>query len=126
MELASISAVRYVCEKYGFAFSKDLGQNFLIDPKIPAAIADGAGTSGKYVVEIGPGMGTLTAQLALRSLGVCAVELDRNLLPVLEETLSPYENASVVWGDVLKTDLPALADEKFGTGSSVCAVSNLP
>ncbi|MBR4942322.1 MAG: 16S rRNA (adenine(1518)-N(6)/adenine(1519)-N(6))-dimethyltransferase, partial [Clostridia bacterium] len=56
----------------------------------------------------------------------CAVELDRNLLPVLEETLSPYENASVVWGDVLKTDLPALADEKFGAGSSVCAVSNLP
>ncbi len=121
-----MEAVRYICQKYGFAFSKDLGQNFLVDPRIPESIADGACIEGKNVLEIGPGMGTLTASLARRARKVVALELDRNLLPVLEETLAPWDNAEVVWGDVLKTDLAALADEKFGPGAPVSAVSNLP
>ena len=126
MELASIETIRYVCDKYGFSFSKDLGQNFLIDPGIPEAIADGAKTEGKCVLEVGPGIGTLTACLAQRADAVCALELDRRLFPVLEETLAPYENASFVSGDVLKTDLVSLANEKFGENAPVCAVSNLP
>ena len=126
MELASIETIRYVCDKYGFSFSKDLGQIFLTDPRIPEAIAEGANVKGRCVLEIGPGIGTLTASLAKRAESVCALELDRRLLPVLEETLEPYSNAGFVSGDVLKTDLSALADEKFGAGSSVCAVSNLP
>lgn len=126
MELASIETIRYVCDKYGFSFSKDLGQNFLIDPGIPEAIADGANVAGKCVLEIGPGIGTLTASLAKRAEAVCALELDRRLFPVLEETLAPYENAGFVSGDVLKTDLVSLANEKFGSEAPVCAVSNLP
>ena len=126
MELASIETIRYVCDKYGFSFSKDLGQNFLIDPKIPEAIAGGAEAEGKCVLEIGPGIGTLTACLAKRAESVCALELDRRLFPVLEETLAPYENADFVSGDVLKTDIVALANEKFGSDAPVCAVSNLP
>ena len=126
MELASIDTIRYVCDKYGFSFSKDLGQNFLIDPKIPNAIADGANAAGKCVLEVGPGIGTLTACLARRAEAVCALELDRRLFPVLEETLAPYANADYVPGDVLKTDIVSLADEKFGSGTPVCAVSNLP
>ena len=126
MELASIETIRYICDKYGFSFSKDLGQNFLITPSAPNDIALGARVEGKCVLEIGPGIGTLTACLAKRAKAVCALELDRRLLPVLEETLAPYPNAEAVPGDVLKTDLSALADEKFGAGSEVCAVSNLP
>ena len=126
MELASIDTIRYVCDKYGFAFSKDLGQNFLTDPRIPEAIAQGAGVEGKCVLEVGPGIGTLTASLASRAKAVCALELDKSLFPVLDETLAPYPNASYVSGDVMKTDLAALADEKFGAGEPVCAVSNLP
>ena len=126
MELASIETIRYVCDKYGFSFSKDLGQNFLIDPKIPEAIAEGAKVEGKCVLEVGPGIGTLTARLAHRAEAVCALELDRRLFPVLEETLASCENASFVSGDVLKTDLVSLANEKFGKDAPVCAVSNLP
>ena len=69
MELASIDTIRYVCDKYGFAFSKDLGQNFLTDPRIPEAIAQGARVEGKCVLEVGPGIGTLTASLASRAKG---------------------------------------------------------
>lgn len=126
MELASIEAVRRVCDKYGFSFSKDLGQNFLTDPRIPRAIAKGARIEGQNVLEIGPGMGTLTAELGALGRSVCALELDRRLIPVLEETLAHLDNVRVVWGDVMKTDLSALADGCFGQGAPVCAVSNLP
>ncbi len=126
MELASVQTIRHLSQKYGFSFSRDLGQNFLVDSRIPEAIAEGAGVEGKCVLEIGPGIGSLTVCLAARAKKLCALELDRSLLPILDETLSPFQNASVVWGDVLKTDLSALVSEKFGSGEKLCAVSNLP
>ncbi len=125
-ELASVPVIRALAEKHGFRFSRELGQNFLADPRIPRAIAEGARVDGRDAVEIGPGIGTLTVELARRARRVAALELDRALLPILEETLAPWPNVSVRRGDVLKTDLAALADEAFGPEARVCAVSNLP
>ena len=103
-----------------------MGQNFLIDPEVPRRIAEASGAdAGCGVLEIGPGIGPLTAELAQRAGKVVAVELDRALLPVLAETMAPYPNVEVVPGDVLKLDLTAIAAEKFqGLTPIVCA--NLP
>ena len=103
-----------------------MGQNFLIDPEVPRRIAEASGAdAGCGVLEIGPGIGPLTAELAQRAGKVVAVELDRALLPVLAETMAPYPNVEIVPGDVLKLDLAALAAEKFsGLTPLVCA--NLP
>ena len=103
-----------------------MGQNFLIDPAVPAAIAEASGAGGTCgVLEIGPGIGPLTAELARRAGKVVAVELDQALLPVLDETMAPFPNVEIVPGDVLKLDLAALAAEKFaGLRPMVCA--NLP
>lgn len=103
-----------------------MGQNFLIDPQIPADIAAASGADETCgVLEIGPGIGPLTAELAQRAGKVAAVELDLSLLPVLSETMSPYPNVEIVPGDVMKLDLTALAAEKFQNLTPlVCA--NLP
>ena len=103
-----------------------MGQNFLIDPEVPRRIAEASGAdAGCGVLEIGPGIGPLTAELAQRAGKVVAVELDRALLPVLAETMAPYPNVEVVPGDVLKLDLTAITAEKFqGLTPIVCA--NLP
>jgi 16S rRNA (adenine1518-N6/adenine1519-N6)-dimethyltransferase len=103
-----------------------MGQNFLIDPQVPADIAAASGADqGCGVLEIGPGIGPLTAELAQRSGKVVSIELDKSLLPVLEETMAPYPNVEIVPGDVMKLDLNALAAEKFqGLRPIVCA--NLP
>ena len=115
-----------VLQRYGFNFQKKYGQNFLIDPEVPRRIAEASGAdAGCGVLEIGPGIGPLTAELAQRAGKVVAVELDRALLPVLAETMAPYPNVEVVPGDVLKLDLTAIAAEKFqGLTPIVCA--NLP
>ena len=126
MNLCDVNTIRGLLDRHGFRFSKSMGQNFLIDPQVPADIAAASGADeGCGVLEIGPGIGPLTAELARRAGRVVSVELDRSLLPVLAETLAPFPNAEIVPGDVLKLDLDALAAEKFaGLTPIVCA--NLP
>ena len=126
MDLCDLRTIRDLLGRHGFHFSKSMGQNFLIEAAVPQDIAESSGadeTSG--MLEIGPGIGPLTVQLARRAAKVVAVELDRTLLPVLEETLAEYDNVEVVSGDVMKLNLPALVAEKFpGLTPRVCA--NLP
>ena len=126
MNLCSQDDIRALLGRHGFHFSKSMGQNFLIDPAIPAAIAEASQAGAETgVLEIGPGAGALTAELARRAGRVVSVEIDNSLLPVLAETMAPYPNAEIVHGDVLKLDLAALAAEKLpGLTPIVCA--NLP
>ncbi|NLN15502.1 MAG: 16S rRNA (adenine(1518)-N(6)/adenine(1519)-N(6))-dimethyltransferase RsmA [Tissierellia bacterium] len=124
--LYSPKYVKEIIEKYGFKFSKSLGQNFLIDGNIVRKIVEGAGISkDDYVLEIGPGIGTLTEELALSAKQVVSVELDESLLPVLDETLADYDNVEIVHGDILKVDIKKLIDEKLN-GGPVKVVANLP
>ncbi len=126
MNLCDRETLRDLLGRHGFHFSKSMGQNFLIDPAVPADIAAASGADeSRGVLEIGPGVGCLTAELARRAGKVVSVELDKKLLPVLAETLADFPNVEVVPGDVLKLDLTALASEKFsGLRPVVCA--NLP
>lgn len=120
------SVMREVLGRHGFHFSKSLGQNFLIDGSVLNRIAEGAELSEEDVVlEVGPGIGVLTQVLCERAGRVVAVEIDRGLLPVLDETLSEYSNVEVVLGDILRLDLPQLFEEKF-SGKQVKVVANLP
>ena len=126
MNLCDYDSIRELLARHGFHFSKSMGQNFLIDPAVPAAIADASGADADCgVLEIGPGIGPLTVQLARRAAKVAAVELDRALYPILDETLAPYDNVEVVPGDVMKLDLAALAADKF-SGLTAIACANLP
>ena len=126
MNLCDIQTIRAVLGRHGFHFSRSLGQNFLTDESVPRRIAEMSGAAeAKNVVEVGPGMGCLTAELCRRAEKVVAVELDRALLPVLDETLAEFDNFEVVQGDVLALDLAALCCEKFGDGRAV-ACANLP
>ena len=126
MNLCDYNTIRELLGRHGFHFSKSMGQNFLIDPQVPADIAASSlADAGCGVLEIGPGIGPLTAELAQRAGKVVSVELDKSLLPVLAETMAPYPNVEIVPGDVMKLDLNALAAEKFqGFHPIVCA--NLP
>lgn len=126
MNLTDINDIKALLARHGFHFSKSMGQNFLIEDWVPRDIADAAGldeTCG--ALEIGPGIGPLTVQLAQRAGKVAAIELDRALLPILSETLADYANAEVIPGDAMKLDLPALCAEKF-PGMTVKACANLP
>lgn len=125
-QLCDPETIRELLGKNGFRFSKSMGQNFLIDPSVPLRIAEEAGIAAHTgVLEVGPGIGCLTSCLAPWAGKVVCVELDEALRPILAETLSEYGNVEVVYGDVLKTDLPGLAEEKFpGLRPVVCA--NLP
>ena len=126
MDLCNEKDIRALLGRHGFRFSKSMGQNFLIEGWVPRDIAEASGadeTTG--VLEIGPGIGPLTVQLARRAARVAAVELDRTLYPILDETLAPYPNAEVVPGDVMKLDLPALVADKF-SGLTPIACANLP
>ena len=112
--------------RHGFRFSKSLGQNFLTAAWVPAQIADSCGVDrDSCALEVGPGMGCLTEQLSQRADKVCAIELDRNLFPVLEEKLAGCDNIEIVQGDVLKCDLAGICQEKFGD-APVYACANLP
>ncbi len=126
MDLCSERDIRALLARHGFRFSKSMGQNFLIESWVPRDIADASGAGpGVGVVEVGPGIGPLTVELAQRAERVAAVELDRALYPILEETLAPYPNVEVVPGDVMKLDLADLCREKLpGLTPMVCA--NLP
>lgn len=126
MELCSPTQIRALLDRYGFRFSKSMGQNFLIDSSVPARIAEASGADGTWgVLEIGPGIGALTACLCRRAGKVTAVELDRSLEPLLAETVGQYANLTLRFGDVMKADLPALLEETMpGMPRMVCA--NLP
>ncbi|QNM04410.1 16S rRNA (adenine(1518)-N(6)/adenine(1519)-N(6))-dimethyltransferase RsmA [Qiania dongpingensis] len=115
-----------IIQKYEFVFQKRFGQNFLIDTHVLDKIIRAAGvTKEDFVLEIGPGIGTMTQYLAEAARAVCAVEIDRNLIPILEETLSGYENVTVINEDILKVDVAKLAEEENG-GRPIKVVANLP
>ena len=124
--LTDPAAIRQLLDRHGFRFSKALGQNFLIDSSVPPRIADSvlAGPDSA-VLEIGPGIGCLTAELSARAGKVLSVELDRALRPLLAETLADADNTEILFADVMKLDLRALAEEKLDLPEKlVCA--NLP
>lgn len=126
MNLTDINDIKALLKRHGFHFSKSMGQNFLIEDWVPRDIAEAAGLDSSCgVLEIGPGIGPLTVQLARRAGKVAAIELDRSLLPILSETLADCPNAEVIPGDAMKLDLAALAAEKF-PGLAVKACANLP
>lgn len=115
-----------VLQKHDFKFKKKFGQNFLIDPHVLDKIVDAAQiTKDDFVLEIGPGIGTLTQYLCENARQVLAVEIDKNLIPILQETLSPYNNVDVLQGDILKQDIQAIAD-KYNEGKPIKVVANLP
>lgn len=115
-----------ILQKYKFVFQKKFGQNFLIDEHVLEKIIQAAGVgSDDFVVEIGPGIGTMTQYLAYAARGVAAVEIDRALIPILKDTLSPYDNVTVINEDILKVDLNQLAEE-MNDGRPVKVVANLP
>ena len=115
-----------IIQKYNFAFQKKFGQNFLIDTHVLEKIISAAGvTKDDMVLEIGPGIGTMTQYLAEHAKRVVAVEIDSNLIPILEETLAGYDNITVINDDILKVDINALAQEYNG-GRPIKVVANLP
>ncbi len=127
MNLYDINTIKKILSKYGFTFSKALGQNFLIDSDVCPNMAQELNADGKTgVLEIGPGIGVLTKELCKVAKKVVAVELDKRLLPVLGETLGEFDNLEVVNGDVMELDLKALITEKFADCDSVKVCANLP
>lgn len=126
MNLTDIRDIKALLARHGFHFSRSMGQNFLIADWVPPQIADAAGLDEHCaVLEIGPGIGSLTRQLSLRAGKVTAVELDASLLPILNETLADCPNAEVIHGDVMKLNLPVLLADKF-IGLTPCVCANLP
>ena len=123
MELTDLATIRTLCEKYDFALSKGFGQNFIVNPGVPPKIVDAAGIDRSFgVLEIGPGIGVLTKEIAKRAGKVVAIEVDKRLPPVLEETLAGFDNVKVILQDVLKANLPALMAQEFaGMPVAVCA-----
>lgn len=126
MDLCNINVIKSVMADAGITFHKEFGQNFLTNRIIPEDIADNcADTSDRMILEIGPGIGCLTKELAMRYKKVVAVEIDRGLIPVLEKTLSEYDNITVINEDIMKVDLPSLI-EKYSEGMPVSVCANLP
>ena len=124
--LSNISVIKDICQRFGFSFSKSLGQNFIINPSVCPRIAEMGGADAETgVIEIGTGFGVLTHELAKRAKKVVAIELDTRLLPVLEYTLSEHKNVKVINEDVLKVDLASLIREEFA-GMDVVVCANLP
>ncbi len=124
--LGSREGTARVLKKYGFSFRKKYGQNFLIDGSVLEGIVEAAGiTEDDFVLEIGPGIGTLTQYLASSARKVTAVEIDRMLIPILADTLSGWDNVTVLNADILKTDIKALADAE-NEGRPIKIAANLP
>ena len=126
MELSNIGTIKDILGRHGFTFSKSLGQNFLINPSVCPKMAEQSGAKkGVGVIEVGPGIGVLTCQLAERADRVVAIELDKRLLPVLDETLAEYDNIKIINDDILKIDLKELIETEF-SGMEVVVCANLP
>lgn len=125
-KLYSPSTIKDIMNRYGFKFSKKLGQNFLIDGNIISNICDNSEVSeNDEIIEIGPGIGVLSYELCKRAKKVVAIELDKTLIPVLNENLEEFDNFKLIQGDVLKIDLESLIAEEF-EGKSIKIVANLP
>ena len=126
IDVCNIDIMKPLLAQHGFHFSQAKGQNFLIARWVPEEIAERSGVDSSVgVLEIGPGIGPLTQQLALRAGKVCAVELDTRLAPILQQTVGEFDNLNILWGDVLKQDIPALVKEQFGDLRPM-ACANLP
>lgn len=124
-KLYSPKVVREIIDLYNFNFKKSLGQNFLIDKNFVDKIIDAADIENQNVLEIGPGIGTITYEMAKLAKKVVAIEIDQSLIPILDENLEEFDNAKVINQDILKTDLKKLVEEEFN-GESFKVVSNLP
>ena len=126
-DIATPLRTQEILKKYGFSFKKSLGQNFLIDPNILRNIVSYADlTKESAAIEIGPGIGALTEHLARAAGKVVSFEIDQRLLPVLEDTLSPYENIKVIHSDVLKADVATIITEELTNYKDIMVVANLP
>ena len=124
--LSDISTIRAVMEKNGFSFSKALGQNFLINPSVCPRMAEMSGAADcAGAIEVGPGIGVLTYELSQAAKKVVTIELDKRLLPVLDETLADCDNVKVINNDVMKIDLHRVIEEEFN-GEEVAVCANLP
>ncbi len=124
--LTSPRTIKYIMEKYGFKFSKGLGQNFIIDENVLERIMDGSDISGDDVIlEIGPGIGVMTNVLCENAKKVVSIEIDKSLIPVLTETVGHHENLKIINKDVLKVDLLSLVKEEFGEQKPKL-IANLP
>ncbi len=125
MDFISPSQIKNIASKYGFVFKKGLGQNFLSSQEILEEIALAAEIDDGGVIEIGPGFGVLTNELAKRAKKVVALELDQHLIPILHDTLNEYDNVKIINQDILKTDVKELIDNEFD-GCKVSVAANLP
>ncbi len=126
-DIATPIRTKEILSKYGFAFKKSLGQNFIIDPNILRNIVHHAGlTEESGAIEVGPGIGALTEHLARGAKKVVAFEIDQRLLPVLEDTLSPYDNVKIIHSDILKADVKTVLQEEMSDLKDIMVVANLP
>lgn len=124
--LTNINVIKDVMSRHGFSFSKGLGQNFLINPSVCPRIAEmGNAREGFGIIEIGTGVGVLTAELAKRADKVVAIEIDKRLMPVLDETLAEFDNIKIINEDVMKVDINKLIEDEF-KGMKVAVCANLP
>ena len=124
--LTNRNVIKDIMEKNGFTFKKSLGQNFIVNPSICPRIAEMGGvTSEMGVIEVGAGIGVLTAELAQRAKKVVCIEIDDRLFPVLNETLKDFDNIKLIHNDILKVDLKKLIKEEF-EDMEVCVCANLP
>ncbi len=126
MDLCNLSVIKEVMSEAGITFRKEFGQNFLINRMIPEDISDAcADSADSLILEIGPGIGCLTKELAMRYKRVIAVEIDKGLIPVLAKTLAEFDNVTVINADIMETDIAALVEE-YSDGMPVSVCANLP
>ena len=126
-DIATPIRTKEILEKHGFSFKKSLGQNFLIDPNILRNITKYAELTEEHgAIEIGPGIGALTENLARASKKVVAYEIDQLLFPILDDTLAPYDNVKIIHNDVLKADVGQMIEEEFAGVNDIMVVANLP
>lgn len=124
-DLSNAKVVKKIISENGFKFSKSLGQNFIIDPFVCPQMAESCAESDG-IIEVGPGIGTLTAELAKRFKKVVSVELDKRLIPILKENLKDFPNSEIIYGDILKTDLSKIIKENLSGCEKVSVCANLP